>query len=75
MWGMPYDVDVQQAQGGHGGGDDVLLEDLFLPHPPSDPYHRAASHLDGAASILLGISANRSIETGQLIQVDDLLKL
>jgi predicted dehydrogenase len=75
MWGMPYDVDVQQAEGGHGGSDDVLLEDLFSSHPPPDPYHRAASHLDGAASILLGISANRSIETGQLIRVDDLLKL
>lgn len=75
MFKPPYDVEIPQAEGGHGGADPVMLEQLFHPTPPVDPFNRAASHIDGAASILLGIAANKSLETKQLIQVDDLLKL
>jgi hypothetical protein len=52
-----------------------MLEQIFSPTPPVDPFNRAASHLDGAASILLGIAANTSMATGQPVNVDDLLKL
>ena len=52
-----------------------MLEQLFSPNPPPDPYHRAASHIDGAASILVGISGNIAMKTGQLVNVDDLFKL
>ncbi len=52
-----------------------MLKYIFHPDPPDDPFNRAASHIDGAASILLGIAANRSMETGQPVLVDDLLKL
>jgi predicted dehydrogenase len=75
MWDTPYDVPLQLAEGGHGGGDDALLDDLLLPHPPHDPYGRKATHRDGFASILVGIAANRSIETKQVINVDELLQL
>lgn len=34
-------------------------------------FHRAASHLDGAASILVGICGNIAMRTGQMITVDD----
>jgi hypothetical protein len=34
-----------------------MLEQIFAPNPPADPFNRAASHIDGAASILLGIAA------------------
>jgi hypothetical protein len=49
-----------------------LLNELFGT-PVSDEYMRAASHIDGAASILTGIAANRSIATGQAVNVDDIL--
>ncbi len=75
MFGTAYEVPISTGDGGHGGADPVMLEQLFAPNPPPDPYHRAASHIDGAASILVGISANESIKTGQLIQVDNLFKL
>ncbi len=52
-----------------------MLEQIFAPAPPADPFHRAASHVDGAASILLGIAANKSIETGTLIRTSDLVTL
>jgi predicted dehydrogenase len=75
MFGQPYEVPIPQAKGGHGGADPVMLEQIFSPNPPADPYQRAASHIDGAASILLGIAANESIASGQPVDVDTLLKL
>jgi len=72
MWKKPYDVEVPSAEGGHGGGDPILLESLF-GNPPPDPLQRAASHVDGAYSILVGIAANRSIRTGMPVRVDDLV--
>jgi hypothetical protein len=32
---------------------------------------RAATHVDGALSILTGICANKSIATGQVVKVSD----
>ena len=29
MFGEPYEVEVVEGKGGHGGGDPVLLQDLF----------------------------------------------
>jgi predicted dehydrogenase len=70
----PCNIAVEEAVGGHGGGDNILLQDLF-GEPVTDEYMRSASHIDGAASILTGIAANRSISTGQVVKVDDILKL
>lgn len=70
----PEVIDVPQGVGGHGGGDLPLLESLF-GDPPEDPLGRSANHLDGARSILTGIAANRSMETGQAVKVDDLVRL
>src|SRR5579884_2654 len=75
MFSAPRPVAIPEAAGGHGGGDTVLLEHLFSPDPPPDPFGRAASHLDGAAAILVGMAANRSMETGLPVDVDDLLCL
>ncbi|KAI6564802.1 hypothetical protein MCOR09_007014 [Pyricularia oryzae] len=70
----PEEIELQDSVGAHGGGDSVLLQDLF-GKPVSDEYMRAASHLDGALSILTGIAANRSIATGQVVNVDDVLHI
>ncbi len=75
MFGTAYDVDVPIGEGGHGGADPVMLEQLFSPAPPPDPFNRAASHIDGAASVLLGIAANEAIRTGELVNIDDLFTL
>ncbi len=75
MFGTPYEAEIPDSEGDHGGADPVMLEQIFSPNPPPDPYHRAASHIDGAASILTGIAANESIRTGQMIRVDDLFTL
>ena len=63
MFDSAYNVPIEEGVGGHGGGDKVLLNDIFGV-PDYDPFNRAASHIDGAMSILTGISANKSIATG-----------
>ncbi|MEP7287493.1 MAG: Gfo/Idh/MocA family oxidoreductase [Chloroflexota bacterium] len=75
MFGTPYEVEITTGEGGHGGADPVMLEQIFSPNPPPDPFYRTASHIDGAASIMMGIAANESIRTGQMIKVDELFDL
>ncbi|MBX3064970.1 MAG: hypothetical protein U0528_14200 [Anaerolineae bacterium] len=43
-----------------------MLEQIFSPTPP-DPYYRAASPIDGAASVIVGIAANQSMREGRSI--------
>lgn len=73
MFGKGYSVEVEEGKGGHGGGDPVLLNDIFgTPEP--DPLNRAASHVDGAMSILTGVAANKSIATGMPVNISELVK-
>ncbi|HYO08594.1 MAG TPA: Gfo/Idh/MocA family oxidoreductase [Tepidisphaeraceae bacterium] len=66
-------VEPWTGTGGHGGGDKVLLDDLFLPTPPADKYLRAADERAGALSILIGIAANKCFETKTPVQVASLV--
>jgi predicted dehydrogenase len=68
-----YEVPAWEAEGGHGGGDELMLADLFTPGEAPDPYDRAADHISGARSILTGIAANESIDTGLPVRVSDLV--
>jgi hypothetical protein len=52
-----------------------MLEQIFSPAPPPDPFNRAASHVDGAASILVGIAGNESMRSGRLVHIEDLFPL
>jgi hypothetical protein len=52
-----------------------MLEQIFAENPPPDPFARDASHIDGAASILMGICANESMRTEKMINVDEMFKL
>ena len=51
----------------------VLLDDVFLPNPPADPLGRKAGQLDGAYSILTGIAAYRSIDSGRPVKIAELV--
>jgi predicted dehydrogenase len=65
-------VDVEIPAGGPHGGDALMLEQIFDPAAAPDPDGRAASHLDGAASVLLGTAANRAIAAGGPVRLDQL---
>lgn len=73
MRGVGYDIEPWSAEGDHGGGDRLMLEDIFPPVPAPDKYLRAADERAGACSILVGIAANRSLETGARVQIADLI--
>lgn len=74
LFEKPREIEIGDGVGAHGGGDSVLLNDIF-GEPVTDEYMRAASHVDGALSILTGIAANRSMATGQVVNVDDVLRI
>jgi hypothetical protein len=52
-----------------------MLNDIFNPNPPADPYKRAAGYVDGCMSILTGIAANKSMATGLPVDVKDLVDI
>ncbi len=74
LFNAPYQVELQKGTGGHGGGDPVMLRDIF-DKPEPDRFNRAASHIDGAMSIMTGIAANRSIKTGLPVKIDELWRV
>ncbi len=67
--------EIPRASGGHGGGDAALAEHIFPPDPPGDPFQRSAGQEQGAASIMVGIAANRAIATGQPQKISELAHL
>lgn len=64
-----YSVPVWTGEGAHGGGDNLMLDDLFLPEKKADKYLRTSDQRGGAASILTGIAANHSMRDGQPVEI------
>lgn len=73
LHGEPRVVPVKHGEGGHGGGDKIMLEEIFGNATPRPGY--GANHRDGALSILTGIAANKSFETGMPVDVKGLVRL
>jgi predicted dehydrogenase len=72
MRGAPRDIEPWTGTGGHGGGDDVMLNEIF-GDGPADKYKRVSDERAGAYSALVGIAANRCFETGQTVRIADLV--
>jgi len=73
-WESAYEVDLWEAEGGHGGADPVMLRYIFDPdNQPVDKYMRASDQRAGAWSIMTGVAANHSMADDQLIRIDDLI--
>lgn len=70
-WEAAYEVPIVNGEGGHGGGDELLLSDLFNG-PGEDPLGRPSGYLDGLRSVSVGIAGNRSLETSLPVRVEDL---
>lgn len=66
-------IPTKFGKGGHGGGDNALMKDLFSPHRPKDPLMRAADYASGAMSILIGTAANISMRTNNPVRIDSLV--
>lgn len=72
--GDPRDVKPTMGAGGHGGGDTVMLAEIFDPSAPADPLLRLADERAGAASVLIGAAANRCFQTGGTVKIADLVQ-
>lgn len=69
-----YEVALERGEGGHGGADPIMLAYLFAPDEQGeDRLLRAADQRAGAWSILTGIAANRSIEWGREVAIEELV--
>jgi predicted dehydrogenase len=70
-WEAAYEVPIVNGEGGHGGGDELLLSDLFNG-PGEDPLGRPSGYLDGVRSVSVGIAGNRSLESSLPVRIEDL---
>ncbi|MEV0351701.1 Gfo/Idh/MocA family oxidoreductase [Nonomuraea sp. NPDC050680] len=69
-WQEREEIVIEQGEGGHGGGDRLLLNDVFRG-PSEDPLGRPAGYRDGIRSVLVGAAATRSAATGRAIRLTD----
>lgn len=65
---------IPHADGGHGGGDDRLHDQIFLPDQ-KDPFRQAAGLRDGVMAVLIGVAARNSIDSGKPVRIDSLTSL
>ena len=70
--GKPQIIEPWTGAGGHGGGDDVMLAEVFGSAEP-DKYLRRADERAGLYSCLIGASANKSFVSGGAVKIADLV--
>ena len=68
-------IQVGYERGGHGGGDKRLHDKIFVNPDAPDPLQHSAGTRDGAMSILIGIAARKSIESGRAVRIAELTDL
>jgi predicted dehydrogenase len=72
-FGQRTKVDIPRAEGGHGGGDDVLRDLIF--NPREVPAHLALpDSRAGAMSCLTGIAARKSCEENTAVDIASLMR-
>ncbi len=71
MFGNAYEIELETAEGGHGGADPLLAEQIFSPNPPEEKDGRNAGPYQGAASIMIGVAANKSFASGLPVTIHD----
>jgi predicted dehydrogenase len=59
-------IHVISGTGGHGGGDPLLLEDIFLGEDPARKYDILAKSVDGLRAISVGDAVFNSIKDGKV---------
>lgn len=66
---------IRIAQGeGHGGGDKIMHDNIFK-NVTEDPFKQSAGVRDGAFSILTGVAARKSCDSGKPVRIKDLTDL
>ncbi len=73
LFGSKEIIHVVEREGGHGGGDPVIQEDIFLGEDPLRPYKILSGSKDGAYAVTTGEAVWKSVKEKQSIRVEDLL--
>jgi predicted dehydrogenase len=76
-FGQRESIAVETVTGGHGGGDELLLAQVFgaasaAPEVPA--WLRLPTVRDGALSCLTGIAARRSSDERRVVRIDELVR-
>ena len=66
-------IAVKPGVGGHGGGDSLIVEDVFMGEDPDRKYDILAHSRDGLAAISIGDAVFKSITTGQIIDLTEVM--
>jgi predicted dehydrogenase len=70
-WEAAQDVKIKEGTGAHGGGDALLLNDIFRGSG-DDWLERSANWVDGVRAIAVGMAGNESLNTGLPVKIADL---
>ncbi len=65
---------LNRGTGGHGGADERVKDLIFKPGVKDTLRQRAGSRA-GILASLIGIAARQSIETGEKVKIDDLIRI
>lgn len=68
-------VRIPRPEGDHYGGDPLMKDRIFLHRHEADPLSRQATLRDGSLSVLIGIAARKSIDSGNVVRIQDLADL
>lgn len=75
VWNDHETIGIPMKKGGHGGGDERLHDKIFRSPDTEDEFERSAGIRDGVMSILIGIAARNSIESGNPVKIGDMTEL
>lgn len=73
LFGSKETIHIVEREGGHGGGDPIMQEDIFLGVDPLRPYTILSGSKDGAYAVTTGEAVWKSVKQNRAIKVDDLL--
>ncbi|MFN7249333.1 MAG: Gfo/Idh/MocA family protein [Anaerobacillus sp.] len=75
LFGSKETIHIVQNKGGHGGGDPLLLEDIFLGNDPRRNYDILAGAIAGGNSIAVGEAIWRSTKENRPIKIEEILSI
>lgn len=74
IFGTRERISVMHSEGSHGGGDPLIIEDVFLGVEEDRPYDILADSKDGLRSIAIGDAVYKSIVQDSIIDLTDVMK-
>lgn len=74
MFGGREKIDTINPGGGHGGGDPLIKDELFIGADELATTNRQAGLSDGVESVMMGIAVHQSATSGERVSVSQMRK-